>query len=161
MKKPSLNLLGRRIDELCTKFGITQEDILEFLKNRKKPSDIPVSIFSNEKLSGFELVCKYLREDCGMRFAEAARILNRDYRTIWASYSSASRKHRGRLSVPASKYFFPITALADRNFSVLEAIVMFMKEQLGLRFSEIAAELYRDQRNIWTVYQRAKAKCKK
>jgi hypothetical protein len=157
----SSNPLNRSVAGLCRKLNITEKALLEQLKTREAQTQIPTSIFSNEKLSGLELISKYLIENCGLQFAEAGRILNRDSRTVWTSYQSASRKHIGRLSVPASKYFFPISILSDRKFSVLEAIVTLMKEQLGLTFSEIASELYRDQRNIWTVYNRAKTKCKK
>jgi DNA-directed RNA polymerase specialized sigma24 family protein len=39
-----------------------------------------------------------------------------------------------------------------------EALVKYLKEELGLRFSEMAKKLNRDERGLWTTYNRA---CKK
>jgi len=41
----------------------------------------------------------------------------------------------------------------------LGALIVYLKKRKGLRFSEIARALNRDQRTIWTTYNRAKA-CK-
>jgi len=42
--------------------------------------------------------------------------------------------------------------------SVLGAIVSYLKDNFNLRYSEIAALLNRDERNMWTAYNRAKKK---
>ena len=52
----------------------------------------------------------------------------------------------------------PIRILRDRSLSVLETIVEFLKEEKELSFHEIGVLLNRDERNIWTVYNRAKKK---
>jgi|WetSurMetagenome_2_1015567.scaffolds.fasta_scaffold127496_2 hypothetical protein len=145
------------IEELSKKLGITEKELFQRLKTRQK-SKIPVSIFSNEKLSGFELVCKYLIENCKLPMPEAARLLSRDYQTIWTEYRNAAEKQPGQLIIPQSRHCFPISILANRRLSVLEAIVVYMKQELGLKFIDIARELHRDARNIWTVYKRANAK---
>ena len=54
--------------------------------------------------------------------------------------------------------YVPISVLEDTTVSVLEAIVEYLKEAKGLRYREIAKLLNRDERNIWTVYKRAKVK---
>ena len=54
----------------------------------------------------------------------------------------------------------PIRILRDRSLSVLETIVEFLKEEKELSFHEIGVLLDRDERNIWTVYNRAKKKRK-
>ena len=54
----------------------------------------------------------------------------------------------------------PIRILRDRSLSVLETIVEFLKENKELSFHEIGVLLNRDERNIWTVYNRAKKKRK-
>jgi hypothetical protein len=53
----------------------------------------------------------------------------------------------------------PLEVLKDRKVSVLEGIVEYMKKQ-GLSFHEIGVLLNRDERNIWTVYNRATKKRK-
>ena len=151
----SSQIIKRAVEELCARLGLSEEQVLRLLKEKGEAIHIPISIFSNTKLSGLELVCKYLKEELNIHFSEIARLLNRDYRTVWTTYSIASKKHKGALSVPKSMYFFPTLILTDRRLSVLEAIVAYLKDELGLRFTEIAAELHRDQRNVWTVYSRA------
>jgi|WetSurMetagenome_2_1015567.scaffolds.fasta_scaffold309449_2 hypothetical protein len=144
---------------LRQKHKLSEKQIFQILKEGHG-LHIPTSIFSNTELSGLELACIYLKDKLNVPFSKISKLINRDYRTIWASYRAAKRKLKGRLIVPSPKYFFPITVLADRNLSVLEAIVSFMKNELGLKLVDIACELHRDQRNIWTVYRRANAKNK-
>jgi hypothetical protein len=52
----------------------------------------------------------------------------------------------------------PITVLQDRSLGVLESTVIYLKEELGLKYSEIAKALNRDDRTIWAVYNNAKKK---
>ena len=55
----------------------------------------------------------------------------------------------------------PTAIFQDRELSVLEAMAEFLKEKKGMRYSEIAKLLNRDDRTVWTAYNRAKAKRKK
>jgi len=52
----------------------------------------------------------------------------------------------------------PSYILKDRTLSVLEALVEYLKEKLNLTYHEISILINRDERNIWTVYSRAKKK---
>ena len=52
----------------------------------------------------------------------------------------------------------PLRVLQNRNIAVLEAIVAYFKEEKQMKYSEIATLLNRDQRTIWTVYNRVKKK---
>ncbi len=56
-------------------------------------SDIPVSVFRKE-LGMQEAVCLYLRDEQGLTFAEMAKVLHRDYKTVWTAYSKAKKKVR-------------------------------------------------------------------
>ena len=107
-----------------------------------------------------EVICKYLKEELDFSFSKIALLLNRDSRTIWTSYNNAARKRKENLLVKESKFFIPVSIFTDRQFSVLEAIVSYLKEKFNLRYSEISVLLNRDERNIWTVYNRAKKKRK-
>lgn len=151
-------LVKNALEELRKKFGLSDEQLLQIVKEKAESVKIPVSIFSNERLSGLELLCRYLKERIGLSFTEIANVLNRNYRTVWTTHAISSKKHPEKISVPQSRYFFPVSAVAGRNLSVLESIVTYLRDELGLRFVEIASELHRDQRNIWTVYSRAKKK---
>ncbi|MEK6963880.1 MAG: hypothetical protein AABX70_05615 [Nanoarchaeota archaeon] len=55
----------------------------------------------------------------------------------------------------------PTKIFKDRRIAVLEAIVVFLKEEKQLSFHEIASLLNRDDRTIWTVYNRVQKKRKK
>ena len=52
----------------------------------------------------------------------------------------------------------PSSIFQDRELSVLEAMVEYFKEKKGMKYSEIARLLNRDDRTIWTSYKRAKEK---
>ena len=49
----------------------------------------------------------------------------------------------------------PSSIFYDRRLSFLESIVVYLKEVHKLSYHEIALQTNRDERNIWTIYQRA------
>lgn len=57
-----------------------------------------------------------------------------------------------------TKYSIPITIFSNRTLSTLEHIITYLKEHHKMRYKEIALLLNRDQRTVWTTYQRAKKK---
>jgi hypothetical protein len=63
--------------------------------------------------------------------------------------------------IDTSKIFIPLDIFADRRLSSLEVIVEYLKEKRHLTFHKIAVMLNRDDRTIWTTYNRAKNKRKK
>lgn len=158
----SFQILKLALDNLKEKYRITSGEILSLIEQRQVSKEIllPVPIFEVSGLSALEAICKYLKEESGFSFSKIALLLNRDSRTIWTSYSNAARKRKERLPAKESKFFIPASIFTDRKFSVLEAIVSCLKEKFSLRYSEISVLLNRDERNIWTAYNRAKKKKK-
>jgi hypothetical protein len=57
----------------------------------------------------------------------------------------------------ASEITIPTKIFHDRTLSVLEAIVSYLKEK-QMTYHEIAILLNRNDRTIWTVYDRARKK---
>ncbi|MDO8740267.1 MAG: hypothetical protein Q7J54_01690 [Candidatus Woesearchaeota archaeon] len=57
-----------------------------------------------------------------------------------------------------AKVGIPVSILKDRKLSALEAISEYLKESLNMNYHEIAVLMNRDDRTIWTVYNRAKKK---
>jgi hypothetical protein len=55
---------------------------------------IPVSIFNKPKLSPFEAIVKYLKEEKGLNYHKIGEILNRDERNIWTVYNRVKKKLR-------------------------------------------------------------------
>lgn len=138
---------------------LTSEQIIElFGKKVLKKDLLPISIFDNKELSCLETIVKYLKEEFNLRFHEIALLLNRNDRTIWTTYNNAIKKRKEKLPVKESKFFIPTAIFKNRKFSVLESIVSYLKDKFNLRYSEISILLNRDERNIWTVYSRAKKK---
>ena len=52
----------------------------------------------------------------------------------------------------------PSSIFTNRNLSVLESLVWYLKKDLELGFRDIGKLLNRDERTIWTVHNRAKKK---
>ena len=147
------------INHLKHDHKLTSEQIAgSFGKTVPKKDLLPISIFDNKELSCLETIVKYLREEFKLRYHEIALLLNRNDRTIWATYNIACKKRKEKLPVKESKFLVPVSIFKDRKFSVLEVLVSYLKEKFNLRYSEIAVLLRRDERNIWTVYNRYKKK---
>jgi len=119
---------------------------------------LPSAIFVNDKLSALETIVKFLKENRGKSLHEIAKALNRDDRSIWTTYHNSAKKLKAPLSTTPSSFFVPAGIFAERKLSVLETLTRHLKEQLGLSLHEIAVALRRDDRTIWTVYDRAKKK---
>ena len=170
------DILGKEIDDKELIKTLSDVDLKEFLKtfiahlkeehkfNQQQIAALfgksigkdllPVSIFNNKELSCLETIVKYLKEEFKLRFHEIALLLNRDDRTIWATYNNAVKKRKEKLPVKESRFFIPVSAIADRKFSVLESVVSYLKGNFNLRYCQIAALLNRDERNIWAVYSK-------
>ena len=71
------------------------------------------------------------------------------------------RKQHEQYPLEGTAFLVPVSIFHDRTVSVLEAISEYMKDSLGLTYHEVAVALERDDRTIWTCYNRAKAKRRK
>ena len=153
----AFQILKLALGEIKERYNLDSNEILSLVEEKPVTKEIliPVSIFAGE-LSALETVCKYLKENLDLGFSKIALLLNRDSRTIWATYSNALKKRKERLIVKESRYFIPISALADRKFSALGSIVVYLKDKFSLRYKEISVLLHRDERNIWAAYHRVK-----
>ena len=155
------------VDEFINRLGyeytLSDKEVMELLskveeKLASKEVLIPITAYDNKELSALETTCKYLREELGLSYHEIGVMLNRNDRTIWTTYNNAEKKREKDLKVRVTKVFVPASIFKDRKLSVLESLVSYLKDKLNLRYSEIAKLLRRDERNIWTVYNRAKKK---
>lgn len=54
--------------------------------------NIPSFIFKDRGLAALEAVVVYLKDSQGMTYAQIAKLLNRDDRTIWTTYHRAKKK---------------------------------------------------------------------
>ncbi len=148
------------LKHLVEEHYFTEDEVHELVKKSKAESEsmIPISIFDNTKLSALEAITKYLKEGKSFKYNKIATLLNRNDRTIWTTYNNAKKKMPAEFSQKPSDIFIPTIIFTNRNLSVLENITVHLKEERGLRYSQIAQLLKRNDRTIWTVYNRA---CKK
>lgn len=148
---------ARSIDSIRQTLLTDNEFVKELFQKFKDISEevsIPVCVFSS-KLTVFEACVKYLKEDSGKGFDEISDLLNRGKNNVTATYKKASKKLAKRFDIVKCEKV-PVSIFAGK-LSFLESIVVELKDK-GMRYSEIARLLSRDQRTIWTVYMRAKKK---
>ncbi|MDP6641882.1 MAG: hypothetical protein QGF74_00675 [Candidatus Nanoarchaeia archaeon] len=150
-KKEKLDLLQELV------IGLKKDVIGTEYKKDYSLTEIPSSIF-NEKLGSLESIVKYLRENLNIKISKIASLLNRNDKTIWATYNKAKKKYPEKFKEQESKANIPVSIISSRKFSVLESIVYYLKENYDINFHEIALILKRNDRTIWTVYQKAKKK---
>ena len=145
-------ILNQLIKSVQEEYKVTRREVLDLIK--EETVNIPISIFLKE-LGALESLVRYMKENLGMRYNEIAELLDRDQRTIWTAYKKAVEKHPEKLKVKEPEMTLPLEAIKNKELTVLESVIVFLKEK-GLKFSKIANLLGRDQRNIWTIYSKAK-----
>ncbi|MEK6943013.1 MAG: hypothetical protein AABX00_03050 [Nanoarchaeota archaeon] len=154
-KEDKLEVIAAFVENLKNSHDISAEEILQ-----KKEIFIPIGIFNNDKLSCLENTVKYLKENLNLKFSRIAKLLNRSGKTIWTTYSNASKKFPGSFSDLSRNEMIPVSIISDRNLSTFESIVAFLKSKNHSNH-EIAVMMQRDDRTIWSIYDRAKKKMKK
>ncbi len=117
----------------------------------------PITIL-NKKLTVLESVVKYLKEERGVSLGKISALLGRDERNIWHVYNRTKKKYPKRFVVKETGFWIPVDIFSNTKLSALEAIVSYLKEEFSLSYHEIALLLKRDDRTVWTVYQRARKK---
>ncbi|MFH1054119.1 MAG: hypothetical protein V1740_06905 [Candidatus Woesearchaeota archaeon] len=101
---------------------------------------------------------KYLKEEFNLNYHEIGHLLNRDERTIWTCYNRTTKKKKESFKKYPDSVEIPIKAIANRDISILESIVLYLKDSRDLTYHQIALLLNRNDRTIWTVYNRAMKK---
>jgi hypothetical protein len=88
------------------------------------------------------------------------KILGRDQRVLSTTYRNAKKKYADELKILPTKYYIPCHIIANKQWSVLENITLYLKQEYQLSNTEIAHLLNKDPRTIWTVLNRIKKKGK-
>jgi len=124
---------------------------------------ISTEIFRGNTLSILESVVRFFKDIKKLNFHEIGLLLKRDERNIWTVYSRSKKKipeFSYGSKIDSSDIIIPISVFHDENFCVLETLSVFLKDSKLLNYHQIGLLLGRDERNIWTVYNRAKKKTK-
>jgi hypothetical protein len=129
-------------------------------KSLKKSSvrmvQVVSSIFCDRRFSFSEALIWNLRGE-GYGFNEIAQLLNRDDRTIWTLYHRAEQKSVKEQveRVISREIIIPSSVFRDRSLSIMEVLVVYLKEDRAFTYREIGQLLQRNERTIWTIYSRA------
>ena len=120
---------------------------------------VPVSVFDNKKLSIFEALSKYMKENLEMRFVEIASMLKRSDKTIWVTYHNSLRKMPKKFEGLDCDILVPLNHFSNKNLTMFESLAIYLKDY-GLTNHKIAVMLNRDDRTIWSTLHRATKKRK-
>lgn len=151
-KDEDYHLLKIILKRLKERYNTTNTDILNSLKQE---INIPTTIFT-KKLSPLEAITKYLHENQELKYPKIAEILQRDSKTIWQAYKNAAKKQKQKIKPEEAEHTIP-ASIFTKKLSILEAITKYLKEK-GLSYHQIGELLQRNERTIWTVYNRTKKK---
>jgi hypothetical protein len=138
--------------------GISAVDVINYIRqNREKTEKIPVSIFRHG-LSPLQATVKFLVENKGYTFSEAAKQLNRDQRTIWNTYHCANLENPKSILPEETNFLVDISIFGNRKLSFLENLCVYLREKYSLNYHKIARLIGKDDRTVWTVCKRAENK---
>lgn len=118
---------------------------------------VPLTLISQQQIGSLEAICRHLRNTRTFTYAQIGRLLGRDARTVWASCSKANASG-AQITMEHGAVQIPLAVLADEQLSILEAVVVHLREDLGYKPFQIAELLDRDQRVVATIWQRAMRK---
>ena len=142
-------LLGR----LKQKYNVSTTDVLNIVQEEIM---IPCTVFI-KKLSPLETAVKYLKENLNLEYSKVADLLGRDRKTVWQAHKNSIKKFPNSIQPNETEYNVPVSVLKT-NLSLLEAVVVYLKDQFNLSYHNIGELLQRNERTIWTVYNRAMKK---
>src|SRR3989338_3563615 len=145
----AIRVLDRFISDKNAK--ITKEDLeknpllvvaelLAYIAQKEKiPGEtVPVSIFTNDKLTVFEAIVKYLREEKELAYNKIGRLVDRKTTTISTTYFRAQEKMQEKLLVEG-QFVIPLSEfISKKTFSPLEVIVFYLHTTNNLSFNVIA-----------------------
>jgi hypothetical protein len=113
------------------------------------PYFLPLSIFST-RLTPLQSLCKYLKDNEGLRFSDIARLLRRDQRNIRAAYVKAKKKHPRSYQPIEEKCYIPIS-ICRHELSLQEAIVGYLLLVKRWDVRSTAKALKRSEKTIYTI----------
>jgi DNA-binding CsgD family transcriptional regulator len=124
------------------------EKFIQEYKRNKQIHKIPIRLFGI-RLGVLETIVKYLRET-GLSYAEIAKILERDQRTIWTSYNKATKKQNTPFTINSDDQFIDIGIFADKKYSPMQRLVTELISK-GYSLKDISSLLNRSYKNIWMI----------
>ena len=143
---------------ITDKYDLKDKEIKITLED-KEENYIPCSIFSI-KLGIFEAIVKFFHENKSLSFKQISKVLDRTPNNIAVTYKKAKIKY----PQPFTKLDFSVKVpfkIFSKKFTCFESICLYLKDKLDYSYHKIAVLLNRNDRTIWTVYNRARLKSQK
>ncbi len=152
--------LNNLIKEYKYRYKLSSYDIVDLVLEGKVKSSkfIPIGVLKNRNHGVLEGVVKYLREECKLRFKEISELLNRKLSTIVMSYRRGNGKNPGKFGNLECELTIPTEVFRNRSLSVLENVVVYLKNNFSMKNHDIAAAIGRNDRTVWTVINRVRKK---
>ncbi len=119
----------------------TEEDVLA----------IPVGVFASD-CTPLQALVSFLHEQKRYSLKEIALLIDRTYRSVSQAYREGVVKED-----LLDDFLIPLN-MFSANLSILEAVIRYLHVDCSLTFSRIASFLKKDQRTIWTIWDRAQKK---
>lgn len=154
VNKEDIELLNVFVKFFKKKYGVNSSELMQMISEEAENS-IPVCIFSNDKLSVFEAIVKYLAENKSVSLKKIAKLLGKSYSTIWVTYNNSKKKLPAVFEISACKQI-PISVFSDAKLTIFESLVKYLKEKEEMSNKEIGELLHRNNKTIWTIYNNAK-----
>jgi len=144
------------VAEFKNKYQLNDYELIDLILGQKTETkeSIPVDCF-NKKLGSLETITKYLKENKNLKFKKIAELTGRTSSAITNTYNKAKQKMPENMA-PKSDILIPIHILTNKKLSVLENIVVHLKEERNMKLREIGKALERSEKTIGTAYNRAK-----
>ena len=150
-------LLNRNEKTIWTAYNKAIGKQKEIIEVKGTEIFIPISKLNNRELTILESVIIYLRKK-DLKYSEIGKLINRDQRNVRSIYYETENRVKEEEFVEFNPTI-PLTIFSS-ELGALEATSKYMKENLGLSYHNIGKLLNRDERTIWTAYNKAIGKQK-
>lgn len=158
----SQQLLKQLLQQLHQEQQLNLPQLINIFQEVKQEYNLPLSIFST-KLPPAEALCRYLSEEEKLSCQEIAQLLSRNEKSIWATSQRAKKRKplSGKVSYFNSnlkKYFIPLSVLQNRDYSLLESVILYLNQVHHLSNKEIAGLLRKSPNSVAVLLKRAQDK---
>ena len=137
---------------LKNEHGFSLDDLISLF--RESELLVPCTLFQQNG-SPLSLLIKYLIDIMHLQMKEVPLKIHRSYRAVWGAYQKV--KGTPPLATLRGPHYVPLSCFSP-SLSIMEAVCTYMKESLAMSNHEIAQELGRDDRTVWTHYHRSQQK---
>ncbi|MBS3072264.1 hypothetical protein J4477_00315 [Candidatus Pacearchaeota archaeon] len=152
---PEVNYSNEILTTLQYKFNLNENQLKNYLQqiiNDLNKPFIPISIFSH-KLTPLESIVKYLKEEQNLTFHEISKLLKRNEKNLWHTYYNAKKKNPSKFKVYNTDLQISLDIFSNK-IPPMKTIVKYLREQKSLSYHDIGLLLKKNERTIWTSYNR-------